>query len=120
MRRWRDMDPPELMAVYGDAEAMKWVGDGQPIAEDEGSNWLAITRRNYEKRGYGMFAVELKSKPGVIGFCGIVHPGEQQEAEVKYAYLRQFWGQGIATEALKHNLSGWWLRRITDEHRIVC
>lgn len=22
-------------------------------------------------------------------------------------------------EALKHNLSGWWLRRITDEHRIV-
>ena len=22
-------------------------------------------------------------------------------------------------EALKHNLSGWWSRRITDEHRIV-
>ena len=22
-------------------------------------------------------------------------------------------------EALKHNLSGWWSRRITDEHRLV-
>ena len=22
-------------------------------------------------------------------------------------------------EALKHNLSGWWSRRITDEHRII-
>ena len=22
-------------------------------------------------------------------------------------------------EALKHNLAGWWSRRITDEHRIV-
>jgi RimJ/RimL family protein N-acetyltransferase len=47
-----------------------------------------------------MFAVELKSEPGAIGFCGIVHPGGQQEAEVKYAYLRRMWGQGIASEAL--------------------
>ena len=48
-----------------------------------------------------MFAVELTSAPGVIGFCGIVHPGGQEEAESKYAYLRRFWGQGIASEALK-------------------
>jgi RimJ/RimL family protein N-acetyltransferase len=48
-----------------------------------------------------MFAVELKSGPGSIGFCGIVHPGGQQQAEIKYAYLRRMWGQGIASEALR-------------------
>ncbi len=101
VRRWRDSDLPYLMAVYGDAEAVQWVGDGQPITESECREWLVVTRRNYEKRGYGMFAVELKSEPGVIGFCGIVHPGGQEEPEVKYAYLRRFWGQGIATEALR-------------------
>ena len=101
VRRWRDSDLPDLMAVYGDAEAMQWVGDGQPITENECREWLVVTRRNYEKRGYGMFAVEFKVQPGVIGFCGIVHPGGQEEAEVKYAYLRKFWGQGIATEALR-------------------
>jgi RimJ/RimL family protein N-acetyltransferase len=47
-----------------------------------------------------MFAVELKRESGVIGFCGIVHPGGQEVAECKYAYLRRFWGQGIASEAL--------------------
>ncbi len=100
VRQWRDSDLPDLMAVYGDADAVQWVGDGQPITEKECNDWLGVTRRNYKKRGYGMFAVELKAEPGVIGFCGIVHPGGQQEAEVKYAYLRRFWGQGLATEAL--------------------
>lgn len=100
VRRWRDSDLPDLMAVYGDPDAMKWVGNGRPITEDECKQWLHVTRRNYDTHGYGMFAVELKAEPGVIGFCGIVHPGGQHEAEVKYAYLRRVWGQGIASEAL--------------------
>ena len=37
----------------------------------------------------------------VIGFIGIVHPGGQPEAEVKYALAREHWGQGLATEALR-------------------
>lgn len=100
VRRWRSSDLPSLKAVYGDKEAMKWVGDGQPITDDLCAEWLIVTNRNYKKYGYGMFAVELKSESRVIGFCGIVHPGGQEEAECKYAYLRHFWGQGIATEAL--------------------
>ncbi|RVT47475.1 GNAT family N-acetyltransferase [Rubrivivax albus] len=114
VRRWRDSDLPDLLAVYGDAEAMRWVGDGQPITENECREWFVVTRRNYDKRGYGMFAVEFKAQPGVIGFCGIVHPGGQEEPEVKYAYLRKFWGQGIATEALR-GLIGYG----TTEHRIA-
>lgn len=101
VRRWRDSDLADLMAVYGDAEAMRWVGNGQPITEDEARQWLAVTRRNYETRGYGMFAVEWKATSEVIGFCGIVHPGGQTAAEVKYAYRRRVWGQGVATEALR-------------------
>lgn len=100
IRRWRDSDLPDLLAVYGDAEAMQWVGDGKPITREECVGWLEITRANYARRGYGMFAVERLSQPGLIGCCGIVHPGGQPEPEVKYAYLRSHWGQGFATEAL--------------------
>jgi RimJ/RimL family protein N-acetyltransferase len=100
VRRWRESELPNLMAVYGDDGAMKWVGDGQPITEVECERWILVTNRNYEKHGYGLFAVELKYDPGVIGFCGIVHAGGQEEAEVKYADLRRMWGLGIATEAM--------------------
>ena len=92
VRRWRDSDLPYLMAVYGDEDAMKWVGDGKPLNETACAEWLNVTNRNYTIYGYGMFAVELKYESGVIGFCGIVHPGGQEEAECKYAYLRRFRG----------------------------
>jgi RimJ/RimL family protein N-acetyltransferase len=101
VRRWRDTDLSALMAVYGDADAMRWVGDGGPITEAECHEWLVVTQRNYRTRGYGMFAVELKREPGAVGFCGIVHPAGQTDAEVKYAYLRRLWGLGIASEALR-------------------
>lgn len=100
VRRWRDADLPALLAVYGDAEAMRWVGDGRAITHEECVRWLAVTRSNYEKRGYGMFAIEERSSPGVVGFCGIVHPGGQREPEVKYALLRSRWGRGLATEVV--------------------
>ena len=100
VRRWRESDLPDLNAVYGDADAMRWVGDGRPITDEECCKWMEITRENYEKRGYGMFAVERNATPGVIGFCGIVHPGGQVEPEIKYAYHRSCWGQGFATEVV--------------------
>ena len=100
VRRWRESDLHALLAVYGDAEAMRWVGDGRAITHEECVQWIGVTRSNYEKRGYGMFAVEGRSSPGVLGFCGIVHPGGQSEPEVKYALLRSHWGQGFATEAV--------------------
>lgn len=100
VRRWRAGDLPALVAVYGDAEAMRWVGEGRAITPEECAQWLEITQANYGKRGYGMFAVEERTSPGVIGFCGIVHPGGQKEPEVKYAFLRSHWGRGFATEAV--------------------
>lgn len=100
VRRWRDADLAALLAVYGDADAMRWVGDGKPITSEECVQWLEVTRGNYGKRGYGMFAVEQGTPPAVIGFCGIVHPGGQAEPEIKYAFLRERWGRGFATEAV--------------------
>jgi RimJ/RimL family protein N-acetyltransferase len=34
-RRWRTSDVAALLAVYGDAEAMRWVGEGRPITLPE-------------------------------------------------------------------------------------
>lgn len=99
-RRWRASDVAALLAVYGDADAMRWVGEGRPITMPECEQWLEVTQANYEKRGYGMFALEEQASGMVVGFCGIVHPGGQIEPEVKYAFLRSHWGRGLATEAV--------------------
>ena len=87
-----------MFAVYSDIGAMRWVGDGSAITREECARWIAITRRNYATRGYGMFAVARRSDCRIIGFCGIVHPNNQVLPELKYAFLRDVWGQGHASE----------------------
>ncbi len=99
-RKWRPDDAASLLAVYGDPEGARWVDDGQPIKREECEEWLVVTDRNYAQRGYGMFALEASSSGEVVGFCGLVHPGGQAEAEVKYAFIRSHWGRGLASEAV--------------------
>lgn len=98
-------DADALHAVYGDAEAMRWVGDGQPLDHATCVRWIGVTQRNYAKRGYGMSALELRSTGAVVGFCGLVHPGDQRHAELKYAFLRTLWGLGLASEAAQAMLA---------------
>lgn len=100
-RRWRAADLPALLAVYGDPEAMRWVGDGDTLTAEDCANWLQVTEENYRQRGYGMFALEARDSGKVIGFCGLIHPGGQVEPEVKYAFLREHWGKGLASEVLR-------------------
>ncbi len=94
-------DLAALYEVYSDPLAMRWVGDGSAISRPECEDWLARTLDNYARRGYGMFALVEHATGEVIGFAGLVHPGEQLEAEIKYAFLRSYWGQGFASEIVR-------------------
>jgi RimJ/RimL family protein N-acetyltransferase len=104
-RRWIPDDLESLLAVYSDPEAMRWVGEGQPITRSQCEDWLAVTEANYAKRGYGMFAVTERRSKHVVGFVGLVHPGGQLEPEIKYAFLRSHWGVGLASEVVPQLLA---------------
>ena len=116
VRRLEDTDLDALLDVYGDARAMRWVGDGRPLDRGGCTEWLAVTRRNVATRGYGMCAIVERASGRVIGFCGLVHPGGPPEAELKYALHRAHWGRGYATEAasalLAHGAAAHGLRRV--------
>jgi RimJ/RimL family protein N-acetyltransferase len=105
VRRIEPADAAAMHKVYGDADAMRWVGDGKPLDLHQCEQWVEVTHRNYAARGYGMFALVGGESRAVIGFCGLVHPGGQVDAELKYALHRDFWGHGLATEAAAAMLS---------------
>ena len=56
---------------------------------------------DYDKYGYGRFAVELKETGKVIGFCGIKFIPDIGLPELGYRYLPEYWGRGIGTEAAR-------------------
>lgn len=98
VRHLDERDEGAMLDVYGDAGAMRWVGDGQPLDRETCQRWIAVTLNNYAARGYGMCAVVLRASGHIAGFAGLVHPGQQRLPEIKYALLRAHWGQGLATE----------------------
>jgi RimJ/RimL family protein N-acetyltransferase len=98
-RRIDASDVDAMLAVYGDAAVVRYVADGKPLDRTRCEQWVAVTLRNYETRGYGMLALVARDTGQVVGFCGLVHPAGQAEPEIKYAFRRDCWGRGFATEA---------------------
>ena len=98
-RRIVATDVDAMLAVYGDPESMRWVGNGQPLDRAQCAYWVEVTHRNYAGRGYGMVTLLERDSGAIAGFCGLVHPDGQREAEIKYALLGAFRGKGLATEA---------------------
>ena len=99
-RRWTRADFNAVYAIYSDPVAMQWVGEGRPITREACETWFAVTEANYQTRGYGMFALDDPATGLMVGCCGLIHPGGQPEAEIKYAFLREHWAKGLASEVV--------------------
>ncbi len=101
LRRFHIADDKALDAVFGNAEVMRF-GDGvQTQAQVRG--WLKVCLADYEKRGFGPWAVVEKTSAEVIGYCGLFYFDDvngRPEVEIGYRLARKYWGQGYATEAL--------------------
>lgn len=99
--------------VIEDAEAMyeNWAKDDAvtqyltwPTHKDSGISRMVIESwlKEYEKQEYYQWAIELKELQEVIGSISVVHINEDLgSVEIGYCIGKQFWNQGITSEALK-------------------
>ena len=93
-------DHEALSALFSDEEVMKSSINGTKSSE-ESEVWLtdqisAIENNN----GITIFAVSSKSS--VPGYCGLTLPPNidgSTEIEIGYRLIREYWGNGYATEA---------------------
>jgi RimJ/RimL family protein N-acetyltransferase len=66
--------------------------------------WLRTCLENYQRRGFGPYAVVEQSTGDVIGYCGLFYFPDmhgQPEIELGYRLRRAAWGQGYATETAR-------------------
>lgn len=94
-------DAGSLMAVFGDAEVMRY-GDG-PQTTGWVGQWVERALAMYLRQGYGPWAVVEKTGDQTIGYCGLFYFPDidgQPEIEIGYRLARAHWGRGLATEAV--------------------
>ncbi len=99
LREFSDADADALARILSDPEAMRFYPAPYDRAGVE--QWIARNRERYKNDGVGLWAMILKPTGELIGDCGILLQQVEGEHlyEIGYHLRRDFWHQGLATEA---------------------
>lgn len=101
VRQFVAADLDAFAALCADPDVMHFMGDGSTLTREEVAHWIDICEEKYAVRGYGTSAVFEKSSDAFIGFCGVVRAPDRDFDEIVYAYQRESWGKGYATETAR-------------------
>lgn len=87
----------DLIALHLDAEVSRYLGGVRPAETTK--TYLAVNIAHWDQHGFGLWVVRTKdgSFAGRAGIRHILVDGVD-EIEIAYAFKREFWGQGLASE----------------------
>ena len=90
-----------LHAVLGDPIAMAYYPSAK--TRDETAGWIQWNVDSYGQNGFGLWGVVLKDANRFVGDCGITLQLVEgaHVCEIGYHIVRDYWGQGLATEAAR-------------------
>lgn len=101
LRKFTPGDFDGLYAILSDPITMAHYP--RPYDEKGVSRWLQWSFDNYEKYGFGLWAVEMKESGVFLGDCGLtmqpINGGWLPE--IGYHISRDFWRRGYGSEAAR-------------------
>ncbi|WP_120497279.1 GNAT family N-acetyltransferase [Kiloniella sp. EL199] len=100
LRPFSSKDGDILFQLYGNAQVMaiRKIGTQTPQGSDK---QLGIITDHWLRRGFGLWAVFDREQNVFMGECGLREENETDEiVELSYGLLPEFWGGGLATEAV--------------------
>jgi len=117
LRQFSLEDAPFIFALVNDPDWLKHIGDRNVRNLNDARGYIAKGMDAFERQGYGMCVVELKSTGEPAGVAGLIKRDSLEDVDLGFAYLAQYRGQGYASESaaavLEHG------RRVLGMKRIV-
>lgn len=101
LREFRLEDFDDLFKILSDPETMQHYP--KPFDEERTKRWIEWNLENYQKYGFGLWAVVLKETNEFIGDCGItmqIIDGESLP-EIGYHINKKYWKKGFGSEAAR-------------------
>lgn len=102
LRRWRDSDLEPWAELNADPQVREHLGELMTREQSDAS--VAWFQAEFDARGYGWFALEVRATGEFIGFAGLDEVDEEMPftgVEIGWRLARASWGHGYATEAAR-------------------
>ncbi|USD64025.1 GNAT family N-acetyltransferase [Vibrio sp. SCSIO 43136] len=105
LRQWQPSDYPEYAKLNACPKVMRYFP--KPLSEPESNAQASIIQGLIAKRGWGFWAVELKSTGEFIGFIGLHQQSHYSGipnaplTEIGWRLDTRFWGKGYAPEGAR-------------------
>ena len=117
LRGWRDEDREPFGAMNADPEVTRFLS--KALMREESDALVDRIRNSWERRGWGLWAVERQSDGRFLGFTGLswqtFEAPFNPSVEIGWRLERAAWGQGYATEAARAALAFAFERLELDE-----
>jgi RimJ/RimL family protein N-acetyltransferase len=101
MRPYEEADAEQAFGLFGDPEAMRYVGYGPDAKPEETRQRLRRMIKHQTQHGFSLWAAIEIATGELIGDCGLVYLEGGPEIEIGYRFRRQSWGRGFAGEAAR-------------------
>ncbi len=100
LRRITDADAAFILELLNEPAYIRNIGDRGLRTLDDARRYIEVRLApDYEKRGFGLYAVEPRAGGAPLGISGLVKRESLQDVDIGYAFLQRHWGQGYALEA---------------------
>lgn len=107
LRLWVDSDLAPFAELNSDPTVMEYFP--RPLSRSESDALAARIRADFEKWGFGLWAVQLVESGVFAGFIGLSVPSFQAHftpcVEIGWRLASAHWGRGLATEGARRALA---------------
>jgi RimJ/RimL family protein N-acetyltransferase len=107
LRDWTDADREPFAALNADPEVMRHFPAA--LTREESDAFVDGITTTLHRKGWGLWAVEVRETGAFIGYVGLNVPGFDAVftpcVEVGWRLRREVWGQGYAPEAARAALT---------------
>lgn len=100
LRPFLRSDLNDLASLNGDKEVMKYISP--PLSKEQVAGVIDWFSAEWERTGFGWFAIFEKETGGFVGQCGLQYlegKADAEDIEIAFVISKKYWGLGYATEA---------------------